>query len=354
MRNPAPAFFFGTLPDPAHGRRLAAGGPRRQDAGMGTATFRFLPATRARALRHAMTVLATCACLLLASCKPAADDADAPPEAPGAAREPAEAVQKLARHLAHSDLHGFARSAVPPAEYVRLETAWRQGRSRWPLTELPLNAQLLPLLQTLASPGAATVLKASYDKQLANQHNDLRTAARNLALFGTRYVQEQPGYDDAQRRHYAAIIHALGEWAQHAPLGDPRRAHAAIDRLCRAASAVQVRDDDALNAAGMEASLRQLTPFFTELQAVLQESYNLPLRTSLLQLQAVLASERDDAAIVDVRYQLAGQEIATVALLERRSGRWYPAQYLDEARRILAEPPATGAAAETGAPAATP
>ena len=159
-----------------------------------------------------------------------------------ATSEPAAAVQRLARHLHDNDLVGFARDAVPPAEYAGLETAWREGRSRWPLTELPLDEQLEPLLATLSAPDSERSLQQGFNRNFANQDKDLRDAARSLGSFGVQYVKREGVYTAGERAHYAQVITALSEWAAQATLGDPKRGAAAIARLAAAARRTGLAD----------------------------------------------------------------------------------------------------------------
>ena len=200
------------------------------------------------------SALPLCALLLLAGCQ------RAPTPAP-AASEPEAAVRQLAQHLRDNDLAGFARDAVPPADHARLEIAWREGRSRWPLTELPLDDQLEPLLATLSAAGAERNLQQGFTRNFANQHKDLKNAARSLGAFGVQYVKREGVYTDEERAHYAQVIAALSEWAEQAPLGDPKRGAAAIPRLAAAARKTGLTSEQALREAGMSGSLRRLAPF---------------------------------------------------------------------------------------------
>ena len=254
-----------------------------------------------------------------------------------AASEPAAAVQRLARHLHDNDLVGFARDAVPPAEYARLETAWREGRSRWPLTELPLDEQLEPLLATLAAPGSERSLQQGFNRNFANQDKDLRDAARSLGSFGVQYVKREGVYTAEERAHYAQVITALSEWGAQAPLGDPKRGAAAIPKLAAAARRTGLTSEQALREAGMSESLRRLGPFFAQAKATLA-SYGLPLDRSLSGLRTELVEQNGDQARVRIHYPLGKREIDTVVSLQRRDGHWYLADHLRHAEQALAAP----------------
>ena len=132
-----------------------------------------------------ITTLLLCGLLVAAGCQRTPAPASV---ADTTVSEPADAIQRLARHLHDNDLVGFARDAVPPAEYAGLETAWREGRSRWPLTELPLDDKLVPMLAALAAPDAEKTLQSRFDRQIARPDRDLTEAARTLGLFGVPYV----------------------------------------------------------------------------------------------------------------------------------------------------------------------
>ena len=274
-------------------------------------------------------VLPMCGLLLLAACKREAV------ELQGSATEPAAAVRQLAQHLQRNDLVGFTREAVPPDYHVQLEAAWRQGHSRWPLTELPLDNKLVPLLATLAAPGSEQDLARSFDRQFARQDRDLKEATRALGLFGVQYVKHEGDYTAEERDHYAQLIGALSDWAAQAPLGDPKLAHAAIPRLAEAARSTGLTTEDALQQAGMASSLQRLTPLLVAVKATL-DSYGLPLDQTFADLRTGLVEQQGDHASVRIHYPLGDREIDTVVSLERRDGRWYLSDYLRDAERAIA------------------
>ncbi len=302
---------------------------------------------RRGALARPVAVAALLGVLLAAGCKPA------PEAGTQAASGPAAAVERLARRLHDNDLLGFARDAMPPEELARLEQAWREGRSRWPLTELPLDEQLLPMLSALSAPGAERDLQRAFSLHLAGQERDLKAAARTLGQFGIKYVRSEGGYSDEERAHYAQLIAALGAWAQQAPLADAQRAKAAIPRLAAAARSTGLGDETALRTAGLQDSLVRLAPFFAEMKTTLA-SYGLPLDASLAGLRASVLEQDGDRARVQVRYPLGSQTIDTVLSLERRDGRWYLADHLRHAAQALASEPESGPEIAARAPARLP
>ena len=286
-----------------------------------------------------------CALLLVAGCQ------RTPAPAPAvAASEPAAAIQRLARHLHDNDLVGFARDAVPPAEYASLEIAWREGRSRWPLTELPLDEQLEPLLATLSAPGAERSLQQGFKRNFANQNKDLRDAARSLGSFGVQYVKREGVYTTEERAHYAQVITALSEWGAQAPLGDPKHGATAISKLTAAARRTGLSSEQGLREAGMTESLRRLGPFFAQAKATLA-SYGLPLDRSFSELRTELVEQKDDQARVRLHYPLGKREIDTVVSLQRRDGHWYLVEHLHHAEQALAVP--AGESPEAADPAPT-
>lgn len=280
------------------------------------------------------------ASLALALAATACQREPAAPPLRGGASKPAQAVQLLTRHLRDNDLAAFARDAVPPALHAQLETAWREGRTRWPLDELPFDERLPALLGALAAPGSEARLQQVFDRQFSGNHAELKAAAASLGLFGVQYVRQEAGFSDGERQHYTQFIEALGRWAVSAPLGDPQRARRAIPQLAAAARKTGLRAEADFGRAGMAGSLRRLSPFAATVKQVL-DGYGLRLDDSLGQMQAGLQQQTGDTAIVRMRYTLGGYPIDTDVAVERRGGRWYLSDYLRHAQAAVATPSAT-------------
>ncbi|UJB19356.1 MULTISPECIES: hypothetical protein [Lysobacter] len=294
-------------------------------------------------IRHArIAVLTTAVLAAAAACGPEPAPVEAVPTLP------AQAVSQLARDLRRNDLAAYARHAVPPALHARLETAWSEGRTVWPLTELPLDDRFPAFIAALAEQDAERKLVATYRRQFAGADAELRSAAKTLGLFATQYVRSEPDYSQAERDHHAQLIGVMSDWAQTAPLGDSKRAREAIPQLVSAARATGLAAPDAFAKAGMDRSLRRLGPFVERLKQVLG-GYGLNLDAALDGLDAALAEQTGDTARVRIRYELAGEAVDAYVLVERIDGRWYLSDVLRHAQREADAPakaPSSPAVAE--------
>lgn len=263
---------------------------------------------------------------------------------------PVATVEALADRLQAGDLAGYARLAVPPALQEELEASWREDRSRWPLSGLPMAGRISPLLATFAAEGAEADLRAAFQRQFAGAERELDAAAESLALFGVEYVTNEGDFSDAERAHYAQVIEALGAWAVEAPLADPALAEAAITRLAAASRATKLDEPADFVSLGMAGSLERLQPFFAAAKRTLA-GYGLDLDASLAALQAEQVSLEGDTAVVRIRYPLGPREVTAEMVLERVDGQWYPVDSMRNARASLAVPPgAAGTVEAAGEP----
>jgi hypothetical protein len=287
-------------------------------------------------LRHALAALLAAAALAGCSRAPSAAPAPAPPG-------PAASVERLAGDLRRNDAGAFARHALPPALHARVAAGWRAGRSRWPLDELPLDAQLPALLGSLSRPDAEARLLAAFDRQLAGAGRELHLTAHSLGLFGVEYLAQDASYSEEEREHYRQGITALAQWGGGAPLDDRLRARATVVQLAAAARRAGISGEADLARMGMEDSLRRLGPVLGAFKAGFAR-YGLDLDASLDGLEATLLEQTGDEARVRARYMLGGMPIDAVLALRRIDGRWYLRDHLRRAEASLAGAAATDAA----------
>jgi hypothetical protein len=203
------------------------------------------------------------------------------------------------------------------------------------------------MLATFSGADAETRLRAAFDAQFAGADRELRAAAMSLSLFGAEFVRNHPRLGEDERAHYAQLVEALGAWGRGAPLSDAGRAHAAIDRIAAAARASGMDSVEDLRAAGMDASLRRLQPFFAAWLATFAE-YGLDLDRALAEARIERVEQQGRHARVRLAYTLAGREVEGVFALRRIDGRWYPEDSLRHVQESLSRPPVPTPAAPAG------
>lgn len=276
------------------------------------------------------TIAALCVLLaVLAGCsRPAADVAPA-----AAAATPVEAVRRLTADLRANDLEAFARHAVTPAVHARLQAAWGEGRTRWPLDQLPFARHLPRAMAALSAPDAEQVLERGFERQLADA--SLGAAAEFLTLFTVQYILQQGEFSVSEREHYPQLVQAFGAWAAGAPIGDRDRARAAITAMTAAAREAGLDSDQAFAEAGMTDSLQRMSRVLSTGKQVLV-SYGFDLDADLAAMDVQLQSQTGDVARVRMQYALAGTPIDTIVNLERRDGVWYVSDFLRHAEDALA------------------
>ncbi len=270
-----------------------------------------------------------------------------------AAAEPAQALLLLSQHLRDNRLDAFAHDATPPSLRPTLERAWREGRSRWPLDELPFDHKIPGMLGTLAAPGAEARLQRTFDQQFRNANRELQGAAATLGLFGMKYLQNDPALSADERGHFVQLVDAGKAWAMSTRLGDPKRARTAIRTLTRAAQRTGLGGPEAFAQLGPAESLRRMGPFTAAFKQALR-GYDLDLDQSLDAMRTTLVSREGDRARVRMRYPLGKVEIDTVVSMERVDGHWYLSDYLRHLRALAVPAPVPVPTAPAGPPAPPP
>lgn len=287
-------------------------------------------ATAAFRIRFALAL----AVLLLAGCRA---EEDAPPPA-RPAPTPEAAVHRLLDDLRRDDLGAYAVHALPPDLYARTDAAWRAGRSRWPLSELPLARHLPAAIDRLAAPRAETLLRRGYRQQFAGARTEVRTAARTLALFARQMLERDTGMPAAERTHRLQQVAALATWADSARLADAARVEPLLPGLVRAARATHLAGGDAAwSQAGLHRSLTRLRPALREGKRALA-TLGLDVDAALRSVRIERLTGTAHSARLRLRYTLAGQPVVADLDLVRRPEGWFLTDSLRHAEAALGGP----------------
>lgn len=279
--------------------------------------------------------------LLLAGCRA---EEDAPPPA-RPAPTPEAAVHRLLDDLRRDDLGAYAVHALPPDLYARTDAAWRAGRSRWPLTEVPLGRHLPAAIDRLSAPGAEAFLRRGYRQQFAGAHREVRSAAQTLGVFAAQMLERDAHLGAAERAHRRQVLAVLVAWGDGAPLADAARIEPLLPGLATAARATRLAGGDrAWSQAGMHRTLTRLRPGLREAKRALA-TVGLDLGAALREAKVETVSVQGDRARLRLHYPLGGREIVADLDLVRRPEGWFLVDSLRHAEAALAGPgPTRGAA----------
>jgi len=298
------------------------------------------------------TTRATAALMLLAALAVAGCQRAPAPVVEPTPTEPTQAVEQLIRDLRRNDLVSYSRHAVPPELHARLDTAWAEGRTRWPLTDLPLDDRLPAFIDALSAPGAEKQLLTVYQRQFSGANAELRSAAATLGLFATQYLRAEGDYSDDERAHYAQLVSAISRWAQKAPLGDVQLARQTIPQLVAGARHTGLAGGpERFRSLGMHHSLERMGPFFERMKRVLKV-YGLDLDADLGTARTSQIERDGDHARIRLQYTLAGKAIEAEVAVERRDGHWYMTDALRHAEAEAARPANGNGSAPAPSPAA--
>lgn len=289
-------------------------------------------------LRRAVLPALMLVVALLAGCKAAED---APPRLQPAAT-PEAAVRRLLDDLRRDDLAAYAVHAVPPDLYARTDAAWRAGRSRWPVSELPLSEQMPRAIDRLSTPGAETALRATYRKQFAGADDEVRTAVRTLGLFSRQYLVREADIPRDELSHRLQVLDAVVDWASRAPLADASRVEPLIPALAGAARGTRLAGGEAAwSNAGMHRSLVRLRPLLRQAKHSLA-ALGLDVDAALDGARIETISHTGDRARMRLRYPLAGRQIIAELDLQRRAEGWFLLDSMRHAQAALTAAPGPG------------
>lgn len=249
---------------------------------------------------------------------------------------PINTLQQLTTLLHSNDLVGYAKASATAKQYSQLETAWRQGRSVWPLSNWPLGNDIPGLIFALAKPQARQQYTKVFDTQFAGQGKSIRDAVQSLELFGVQYLQNRANYPSDQSDYYVKLTKVISHWASTAPFDDSKRAHRAIALLAQAAQQTGLTNSEEFHRLGMEESLNRLRPFITVVKHVLAD-YGLDLDIPLTQFQANIISQTTSDCQIHAYFPLAQDNVDTQMSMVYRENQWFLKHNQEAIDTILAK-----------------
>ena len=256
--------------------------------------------------------------------------------APG---DPVAAVKGLAAAVRANDLVRYSRLSLPPELHRRVEAHWNRHRAGRPAAAAGKQRDYARWMARLTEPNAEAKLYASFDRRMKKVEADMTSQWPLMkatgAIFLSGAVQANPDLSPAEKSHAKALGSALLDWLTPERLADRRRARLAIDELVETARELDLPTLEASRQLELVPALEKGGRALKGLKQV-GRIYGIDMDASLERVQARVVDLEGDVATMEVSYPLLGKTIRFQMQLLRRDGRWYSADAVRDAERLLA------------------
>jgi hypothetical protein len=282
----------------------------------------------------------------------AAKSAAAPAPVAAPAATPDAAILTAVRALRANDINGFLTAAMPAAEVAKIKTDWVKNMTKDPVTDED-RKKFTEQMTKFSAPGAEDKLYAEIEPQLKKFDAESAQQMPMMIAMGQGFIQssiqQNKDLTDDQKQQTAALVDAMGKWAQGVKFTDPALVKGAIAAVCKTARDLNLKSLDEVRGLSYDQGMLKAGIVLGGVKQVLGV-YGLQLDKSLDSIKAETVSTTGDAAKVKITYSAFDQPFATESDLVKVDGRWYGKQAIEKWQKEQAE--AATAATNPAAPAA--
>lgn len=281
-------------------------------------------------LSHSMAMAGLVA-LSLAACKREQPQTEA-------AADPASAVEQLAQALRDNDLVRFNQISLPEDLREASRQQWEQARTQELETDPERDAQFRATMQMLTAPDAEQTLWVQVEPMLDRYDAEYRAQIPLMVAMGTAFanqaIQASETLSQEQKLHATEAMGAFAGWIGSAPLGDREKAREAISVVTGTARELDLQSMEDVQRLEQDQMLERAGIAWRGSKDVLA-LYGFDIDASLGSVDATVASETGDQAMVRVNYTLLGSQLAFDMPMVRIDGGWYSQDIIDSTRESL-------------------
>lgn len=280
-------------------------------------------------LRHRWRLLLPLlAAWVLAAChRDDAEHADTPAAA---------AMRALVAHVQQRDFAGFWHDALPPADYERVRSGWKQGPPLVPRLSVSDRSRVDRTLRQLNAPAAKAALASQLQPRLAAAERQYGDQWPLLVGIGHAMLREDidanARLDRAQKDDADALLDALTPWAQQAPWFDPSHARGAINVAVDTARALRLHSIEQWHALDFDQAMQKGGVAFRGLEQALA-LYGWSIEDTLASIRVTALTARGDYATVRLDYRVLDTPLSATARMQRIDGRWYSRAIVEALRQ---------------------
>ncbi|KFN49557.1 hypothetical protein [Arenimonas composti] len=262
------------------------------------------------------------------------------PQAPvtRAPNDPVAAVEAQAQALRDDDLVRWAKLAMPPALYARLD-AQRRRTATEPVDEDDAR-EYAEWMARLTAPDAETALMRDVDAKLAEFEAEvgdqwpLMQAA--MAMFIQAAIEANGDIEASEKAHARDLAGGFVYWIKPTLVADRERARRAIAEVTATARALDLPTLEQVQALPLDEALAKAGIVFAGLKRV-AKVYDVDLDAALDAVRVEAVSVDGDGAVVRVGYPLFGRDLRFEMPMQRFDGGWYSASTVRDIEADLRE-----------------
>lgn len=277
----------------------------------------------------------------------------------------AAAMRTLVTDIQRNDLAGFWRDALPPADYRRLRSGWKQRTVPVPSLSTTDRLRVDDALRQLGAPGAKTVLASRLQPRLAAVERQYGDQWPLLVGIGHALLRQdidaQARLTPTQKHDAQVLLDALTPWARQAPWFDPAHARDAIDVAVDTAQALRLRSVEQWRALDFDDAMHRGGLAFRGLGRALA-LYGWSVEDTLGSVRVTPLTVHGDRATVRLDYHVLHKPLSATLQMQRIDGHWYSRAIVEALKKhdpkpqprpeaAYAVPPPAGSAAVSPQPA---
>jgi hypothetical protein len=285
---------------------------------------------------------AALALVLLTGCAQREDAATPAVQSTQTTTSAASAVAAQVSAFRANDLKALLEAALPPAQLDRFRAEWEAERQQ-PLSEEE-RLEFAASWGKLTAPDGVDRIMAEVEPQLAQLKPQLAGLIAMGQGIATMAIAQSTELTEAQKAQATQFMNGLGAWASTTDFSDPTLLRQALTALAGGLRATGIQSLEEVHALSFDELLVRTGHALRGFKQALAV-YGLSLDELADSVQTELLSETGDRARVRVSYTLFGTPLSFESELERRDGRWYDKEMLEQIRKAEAEA-ASSAAAE--------
>lgn len=264
--------------------------------------------------------------------------------APG---DPVAAVEGLAEAIRDNDLLRYSKLSLPPNLHMQMEQRWAAEQAQAPALTEAQRKDHARYMKQMMEPGAEQKLFVRYEKKLKQFQAELSSqwpmmqGAAKIFVMGA--IQANEELTAPERDHAKALGQAVLQWLDPKVFTDKEKAREVIAIVCQMAREVNLPEAEQMRQLSMAASLEKGSVVLKNMKDI-GRIYGVDADVALDNLEARLVDGNDNAATVEVNYELFDQQIDFEIEMTRIDGRWYPADSVKDAQEELQQALAPAAA----------